>query len=354
MKSFGVSLLAASILVLAGLIWAAPAQAQNADVVGSWQIITNVQGNENRSTITILEKDGQISGEAAGRGGATPMLDLSYAAGVLKWGIKVPQLGNQVLMTEVTVKGDTLEGAMDTPLGKLPVTGKRLTAAEMERMAAREKALIGDWDMYTEYNGEIMASKVRFAMDEEDDEMAAQIIMRGSRIDVRRMGFDGETLRMSVGIPFVSEEPATLVAKLDETGKKFSGSVDTVFGDLKLTLEMVDTTKLVVPPYDDPKPILGAWTMEAEIDGQTYPAELTVEERDYQLYAIVKSDTGTYESEHMEYKQVGENMGAIRIDILIPDLSPDKKLIEIIVSGDTYEGEEVNSNGAFVVSGARK
>jgi hypothetical protein len=46
-------------------------------------------------------------------------------------------------------------------------------------------------------------------------------------------------------------------------------------------------------------------------------------------------------------------MGVVQMSVVIPDLGEQPQTFELIVDGDSFEGEEVHSNGALYFKGTR-
>lgn len=327
------------------------ASAQEYDaVVGIWQVTTQMGAQNNESTLTVSVQDGELRAQAGSERGAIPAQDVAFTDGKLSWAIS---LRGQKMPVEVTVDGDSFEGSLESPLGALPVTGRRVTEEDLKNERSAVEALVGDWEVLSEYDGNTIESKMRISIDDEDGDIEATIIGPGVRVSARRVEVRGDTLRMVIGFPFISTEPAFLVAELvDNT---FEGTVKSVLGDIPIRGELVDVSKLVVAPYDDPAPILGAWDYVAHVDGADHPGVITFLVDGPFLKAKVETADGmALNADSVEYKQVGDTMGVIRFSLDIPDLGSEAQVLELIVNGTTFEGEELHSNGAFYMEGEKQ
>ena len=319
-------------------------------VVGIWQMTVKMGAQNNESTLTLSEEDGVLKGLAGSERGSLPVQDLVFNENTLSWSVT---LRDQKMPIEVTVDGDTFEGVLKSPIGSLPVSGKRVTEEDLAAQKNAMEALIGDWEVYSEYDGNTIESKIRIYIDEGDGDFEAMIIGPGSRVMARRLELAGDTLRMVVGFPFISDRPAVLEAKL--TDNKFEGVVSSVLGDIPVRGELVDVAKLVVAPYDSPEPILGGWDFVAHLDNEEHAGTITFFEDGPVLKAQIETETGlSLESESVEYKQVGDTMGVIRLHVVIPDLGAENQVIELIVNGERFDGEELHSGGTFYLEGTKQ
>jgi hypothetical protein len=239
---------------------------------------------------------------------------------------------------------------MKTPFGEAVIRGVRWTERSAEELAEATKALLGDWDIRTTYNGGEVESQLRFYFDEEND-LRAQIVMPGTTLDMRRIRFDGGTLTFVAHMPFISREPARGQLKIGE--QKLDGMIESPLGEIPIRGELIDTTKLVLAPYDDPKAVLGNWDVMANINGEENAAKLTLAENGERIKGVIQSGENTYESTQVDYKKVGDSMGVVRLSVVIPELGEKPQTFELIFNGDEFEGEEIHSNGAIYFSGKR-
>lgn len=326
-----------------------------ADIVGEWQMETDMGGRKNESTLTVSEENGQLKVVAGGRGGSLEGIEPKYENGELSWGLKIEALQGAVVKTTVNVAKDlTFKGAVATPIGEMPVTGKKITEEMLAKEAAAEDKMIGDWNFWTTYNNDQFGSKIRIQR-ENDGDLSGAIVGRGSRIYLSRMRVEGNRWSWSFGDPFLSDDPVRVVLDVDWDEMKFEGTVHHPVGDLPIVGELVDTEKLVLAPYDDPTAILGEWEVQGTINGEEIPLTTTFMEEGERLGARIEGPDGfALDVHNVEYKKVSDTMGVVRIRATIPDLGEEEQVYELIVDGDSFEGEELHSNGAQVLIGKKK
>lgn len=319
-------------------------------VVGRWKMVTIVNGQENESTVTFEMKDGALAGKVAGRRGERELLDVTFENGTLSWGIIIPRAGSEPLRTTVTVQGDSFEGAVKTPLGEMQVRGTRWSEESEQQSVEKLKAMLGEWDLITTRDGKDTEARMRLRLDEEND-LRVSFLTPATELETRRVRFDGETLTFAVVIPFVGEEPARGQLKMAEN--KCEGTITGPLGDIAVRGSLIDTTKLVLAPYDDPAPVLGNWDVVANVNGEESRVKLSLTPDGERVKGVITTDNGSYESQEVDYKKVGEKMGRVRLTIVIPDLGEKPQSFELIFDGDTFEGEEIYSNGAIYFTGTR-
>lgn len=331
------------------VLGAAPAQDVES-ILGDWKMVTSFNGNDQESQVRFSMQDGVLKGEASGRRGSRELHDVKFEGDVLSWGLVIPRLSTEPIRIEVKVDGEKFQGAMKTPFGEAVIRGIKWTERSEQELAEATKALLGDWDILTTYNGKEVESQLRFYFDEEND-LRAQIVMPGTTLDMRRIRFDGENLTFVAHLPFISQEPARGQLKIAE--RKLDGVIESPLGEIPIRGEILDTTKLVLAPYDDPQAVLGTWDVVANINGEENAAKLTLAENGERIKGIIQSGESTFESTEADYKKVGDSMGVVRLSVIIPDLGEKPQTFELIFNGDEFEGEEIHSNGAIYFSGKR-
>ena len=152
-------------------------------------------------------------------------------------------------------------------------------------------------------------------------------------------------------MPLITTDPIDVsVAIVDG---QFEGVVKSPVGDIPIVGKYVDTTKLVVAPYDDPQPILGKWDVRAVFGAEEHDAVLTVDKGEYDLLGTITTADNEWKTESIEFKKVSDTMSVVRMTVNIPDVKPEALQFEIILDGDGFEGEEIRSNGEIHLTGAR-
>ncbi|MDZ4861516.1 MAG: hypothetical protein SGI88_21295 [Candidatus Hydrogenedentes bacterium] len=320
------------------------------DVVGTWKMVTTFNGQDNESEVTFEMKDGALVGSAAGRRGARELLDVTYENGQLGWGIIMPRAGNEPLRITVTVTGETFDGGLKTPLGEAKVRGKKWTEASEKEAAEKLKATLGEWDIITTREGKDVEGTMRVYLDDDDNDVRVMFLTPGTEMDMRRVRFDGESLTFSSVIPFVSDEPVR--GQITFAEGKCEGALTGPLGEVAIRGGIIDTTKLVLAPYDDPAPVLGNWDVVANVNGSESKVKLALAPDGERVKGTITTESGSFDSQEVDFKKVGDKMGRVRLVIVLPDLGEKPQTFELIFSGDTFEGEEV-TNGAVFFTGTR-
>ena len=96
--------------------------ADNAAVLGNWNIELSFQGQSVTIALGITQGANGLEGTWTGPQGSTALSDVSFDGETLKFNRSGPQ--GQMTMA-FKVAGDTISGTLNTPGGELPVTGKR-------------------------------------------------------------------------------------------------------------------------------------------------------------------------------------------------------------------------------------
>lgn len=339
------------IALAAMMIMAAGVQAQTVqDIVGPWKMNIDAMGQQFDMTITFSESGGELTGLISSPRGDAPAKNVKLEGDQLSWDA---EMGPTELSLKVTVAGDTFAGTSETPFGTVVLKGTKYTEEEIAAMGAKYDHLVGDWDTTTEFDGQTFESKLRLQV--VDGRLMGAIIGGGGR---QRPGdeagffvsLEGDTLRWDVQMPYVTQNGGEAVVTIADGA--FEGQVTSELGEIPIHGSLVDTTKLVASPYDDPSAILGEWETVAEVNGVPNDVTLLIEEKDNRLNVIAESDIGDIHMESVEYNKVGDTMGVIRMTATIPEVSQDELMFELIIDGDTFEGEELNT-GTILLTGKK-
>jgi hypothetical protein len=339
-----------AVFILTGLV------AQAADfepVLGKWKVITKMPTGDSESMMEFsLDEDGSLNGVGSGRAGSLTLNDVTFDGNTLSWKLNIQ--GN-IIPVSVEVDGDTFAGAANTPLGNLPVTGSRFNEDEADAAYTRLEGLVGDWEVMSEYKGKHIETKMRIYKDDDGD-IEGMFVMLGSRTTINKFELEGDQLKWDVGMPLLATQPVEANATLNESGSYFEGVVKSPAGDIPIRGNQVDTTKLVIAPYDDPAMILGSWTVLTTVgENVEYHSTITFEDTPERLAATIEAEGTVYEANQVEFNIVNEERGmaSARIYVDIPELQPETLVFEMIVHGDSFDGEELYSNGAILISGER-
>ena len=299
----------------------------------------------------LTQEDGALGLLLSMPQGDQPAEDVALTGNVLSFKLK---FGPAELAIAVTIEGDTFSGQADSPFGPVDIKGKKVSAAELAEREAALQPLVGDWDIYTEFQGKRIESGFRIRI-EDGRLMGADTSGRGG-IDAEGfvpIGVRGDRMFWRIPIPYVTDRGGEVEVTLNRDEMKFAGTVESSLGEIPIEGKYVDTTKLVQTPYDDPAPVVGDWDIEVTMGGETAPAKMTLAVVEDRLHAYLNSAIGNYESTSVEYNKIGETMGTIRVHAQIPTISEDELIFEFIVDGDTFAGEEINTQGEILVSGKK-
>ncbi len=115
-------ILSSFVLAVAMLGANASFAADNAAVIGKWDIALNMQGQAVAIALTVAQGASALEGTWAGPMGSTPISDVSFDGETLTF----TRTGQQGPMTmSFKVAGDTITGTLTTPGGDMPITGKK-------------------------------------------------------------------------------------------------------------------------------------------------------------------------------------------------------------------------------------
>lgn len=96
--------------------------ADNASVLGTWNLNLNVQGNSIDIVLNLSEGTNGLEGTWGGPQGSTPISDASFDGTTLKFSFSGQQ---GPVPISATITDGAFAGNISTPAGDLPVTGKK-------------------------------------------------------------------------------------------------------------------------------------------------------------------------------------------------------------------------------------
>src|SRR5690606_17058906 len=173
---------------------------------------------------------------------------------VLSW---KTQFGPAKLDLAVKVDGATFAGEPETPFGKIEIKGRKLTEAELAERGSRYEHLVGDWDTTSEFNGQMLSSKMRIVLRDGRPFGADMGSNDGPDADgYTPLRVEGDSIMWRVPLPYVSERGGTVRVTVDRDNMTFAGTMRSSLGEVPITGKFVDTTKLVQAAYDDPTPVI--------------------------------------------------------------------------------------------------
>jgi hypothetical protein len=328
----------------------APAQTAQ-EILGPWDMTINAMGQNMNVTMTVGMQGDALTVTMQSPQGDQQGEDVKYENQILSW---KTQFGPAKLDLAVKVDGATFAGEPETPFGKIDIKGRKLTEAELAERGSRFEFLVGDWDTTSEYDGQMLSSKMRIVLRDGRPFGADMGSNDGPDADgYTPLRVDGDSIMWRVPLPYVSERGGTVRVTVDRENMTFAGTMRSSLGEVPITGKYVDTTKLVQAAYDDPTPVIGDWDLEYDLAGTAGAAKMTIADRDGRLHAVITSDAGDFASDSVEYTKIGENMGSLRVHVDIPELSADTLTFEFIVDGEDFMGEEIHSDGAYFISGTK-
>jgi Ca2+-binding EF-hand superfamily protein len=329
---------------------AAPAQTVN-DIVGPWEGTINAAGQEIKAQLVVSNPNDVLTMMISTPQGDQPAENVKLEGKILSFSLK---FGPAALDIAVTINGDTFTGQAESPFGPIDIKGKKVSEEELARQREALMPFVGDWETYSEFQGKRIEGKWRVELIDGRlmgaDASGSSGIRTEGLVPIR---VNGDRMSWRVPMPYVTEDGAFVNVNIDRDAMTFEGKVRSSLGEIPLTGKYVDTTKLVQAAYDDHTVMVGDWELEATIAGEANPAKMTLVDKDGRLHATIESAVGTFESSAVNYEKVGDAMAMLRVHTTIPDLSANELVFEFIVDGDTFEGEEIYSNGDIVVTGKR-
>jgi Ca2+-binding EF-hand superfamily protein len=333
----------------AAATWA-PAQSVT-DILGPWEGTINAAGQEIKAQLVLSNPNDVLTLMITTPQGEQPAENVKLEGNVLSFSLK---FGPAALDIAVTVTGDTFAGQAESPFGPIDIKGKKVSEEELAKQREALMPFVGDWETYSEFQGKRIEGEWRVELVDGRlmgaDATGEQGIRAEGGVPIR---VQGDRLSWRVPMPYVTEDGAFVSVTVNRDTMTFEGKVRSSLGEIALTGKYVDTTKLVQAAYDDPASMIGDWDLEASIGGEVTPATMTIVDVEGRLKATISSDAGRWESSSIEFEKVGDAMAMLRVHTSIPELSADELVFEFIVDGDTFEGEEIYSNGNIVVTGKK-
>ena len=231
-----------------GLAMAMVGMAHAEGPAGVWKVSMDYQGNPIESVLTIAEGDGgALTGTWEGRSGKQDLQDLKFDAGKLTFMRKVDRQGQQFELTfSGTIEGDKINGAFDSPMGALTVTGAREGAAPVPAAADAEAkpAIAGTWDVISKSQlGELKRTlKVK-------GDLTGTYATEDQEYPVNNLKMDGNNVAFDVKVNIQGQELALVFAGAVD-GDKLTGQFTSDAGNAEVT-----GTKQPVGPKGDPEVI---------------------------------------------------------------------------------------------------
>ncbi len=96
--------------------------ADDSAILGQWSLELTAQGNKIPVSLTIAENDDELGGTWVGPAGSNSLSGVSFDGESLSFSMQTQQ-GSMNVSFEL--KDNTLDGSLATPMGNLPVVGKK-------------------------------------------------------------------------------------------------------------------------------------------------------------------------------------------------------------------------------------
>lgn len=106
------------LLLISGGIFAA----DNSAIVGQWSLELSVQGQTVPVSLTISEDGDELGGTWVGPAGSNTLSGVNFDGNALSFSMQTQQ-GSMSVSFEL--KDNTLDGGLASPMGNLPVVGKK-------------------------------------------------------------------------------------------------------------------------------------------------------------------------------------------------------------------------------------
>lgn len=95
-------------------------------VAGAFKLTMNTPMGVQTPTLTIKEEGGAVSGNMVGQMGTTEFSGGTADGNSAKWDMTIEAMGQKIQMScNCTVDGDSISGAMSSPMGSADFTGQR-------------------------------------------------------------------------------------------------------------------------------------------------------------------------------------------------------------------------------------
>jgi len=96
--------------------------ADNSAILGQWSLELTVQGNKIPVSLTIAENGDGLGGTWVGPAGSNTLSGVNFDGNTLSFSMQTQQ-GSMSVSFEL--KDNTLDGGLASPMGNLPVVGKK-------------------------------------------------------------------------------------------------------------------------------------------------------------------------------------------------------------------------------------
>jgi hypothetical protein len=299
---------------------AAPAIAQNG-LVGDWEVIANVAGDEYPADMTIVENDGDLvitmSDDLTGE---MTVDEIEVDGDKVTFSVVIDAISPDPLPIELTFDGATFEGLLaGGDLGDIPLTGKKLMAA----IAA--ETLVGEWDVIADVAGDEYPVDMNISIEEGNLVVNMEDDLNG-QMPTDEVKLDGSVLSLLITVGAISPDP--LGVEVTFEGDTFEGILDG--GDLG----EIPLSGAKVAPAITAEDLVGDWEVIADVAGDEYPVDMNIAMEDGALAVTMEDDLNGV----MPTDEIKLDGAVLSLLITVDAISPDPLGVEVTFEGDSFEG----------------
>ena len=248
-------------------------------VVGKWELVATMDGQEIPTTLSITEKDGKLEGAFVGMDGTEGKVEeLKLEGDHLSTKVSVDFQGIDLKINfDGTVDGEKITGTvnydLDGQTGELDLVGKLI-----------KPEVVGTWDLVATMDGQEIPAKMK--IEDEDGKLAATFITEdGTEAKVEEIALNGSELDGKVTVDFQGV-PLKLTFNAAVIDDSISGTIsydlDGQTGDLDLTGKLIKANPI------------GEWTFTVVTDdGQELVSTIAISEEDGELVGAFTAQDGT-------------------------------------------------------------
>lgn len=219
--------------------------------------------------------------------------------------------------------------------------------------AAEVGDLQGVWAVSTTQGESVVETKMYMRVVKGKLRAAVLAMVEGGavqRAGASAVTLEGDELTWKVPVPYITEDGATVTVTVSEGS--FEGVVATSLGETSITGVLTETPLPMQVDPSDVAYLLGYWDVKALIGESESEGWVTIELSDGSLFGTLASGMGIFTSDNVEYDKTGDTSGTVLLHVAIPGTIQTMEF-KLDIDGDTFEGEELNSNGMFKVSGTK-
>lgn len=219
--------------------------------------------------------------------------------------------------------------------------------------ATEAKDLEGVWDVSTTQGD--LAVKTKMYMRVINGKLHASVLAQvesgaNQMAGASAVAIEGDVLSWEIPVPYVTEDGASVTVTVTEGS--FEGAITSSLGETPITGVL---TELPLPAQVDPTDVaylIGNWDVKALIGESESEGWVIIELNGGSLFGTLSSAIGTFTSDNVEYNKTGATSCTVLLNVTIPGTVQTMQF-KLDIDGNSFEGEELNSNGMFKVSGTK-